>query len=157
MGGEADDIEALTAAVDGRLSAGVDVVKVMVTGGLLTPGGGCTRSQYSLDELTAVVRHAHAHNLSARDACVWWHQSLTARLNGRDGSPALDRRTSRNAASLRWSRNGVPTSRFRHSARHTKGTPCQTPEPPIGERDPRRYGSGPLRGSSARALASAGF
>ncbi|RSO03257.1 amidohydrolase [Streptomyces sp. WAC 06783] len=74
LGGEADGVAAVEAAVEERIARGVDVVKVMATGGVTTPGWGPHQSQYSLDELAAVTRTAHAHG-----------KAVTAHAHGRQG------------------------------------------------------------------------
>jgi imidazolonepropionase-like amidohydrolase len=59
LGGEADTTEQLRAAVRDRAERGCDVVKIMVTGGALTPGFALHESQYDAEQLAAVVAEAH--------------------------------------------------------------------------------------------------
>jgi imidazolonepropionase-like amidohydrolase len=59
LGGEADTVRQLRAAVRERAERGCDVVKVMATGGALTPGFGLSESQYDAERLAAVVTEAH--------------------------------------------------------------------------------------------------
>lgn len=68
LGGECagDD---LADAVDERVERGCDVVKIMVTGGALTPTWPPWRSQFSLVEVRAVVDRAHAAGLSVAAHC----------------------------------------------------------------------------------------
>ncbi len=63
LGGEADGTAGVRAAVGERVERGVDVIKVMATGGMLTPGWGLHESQYGPAELRAVVDAAHAQGL----------------------------------------------------------------------------------------------
>ncbi|RMB61769.1 metal-dependent hydrolase family protein [Tessaracoccus antarcticus] len=63
LGGEAAGIPALRRAVRERAAHGVSVVKVMATGGNVTPGSAPFESQFSLEELRAVVDEAHALGL----------------------------------------------------------------------------------------------
>lgn len=63
LGGEADEPAALAAAVDERAARGVDVVKVMATGGYYTPGWAMHESQYTEDELRLVADRAHTQGL----------------------------------------------------------------------------------------------
>lgn len=59
LGGEAEGEVALRAAVRDRADRGCDVVKVMVSGGNITPGSQPYESQYDLDAMRAVVDEAH--------------------------------------------------------------------------------------------------
>ncbi|MGV9349607.1 amidohydrolase family protein [Streptomyces spiralis] len=79
FGGEVRGTEALRAAVRERHARGCAVVKIMVSGGNMTPGSVAPHtSQYSLEEVGAVVQEAHrlglpvaahAHGVTAiRDA-----------------------------------------------------------------------------------------
>ncbi|GAC1376410.1 MAG: amidohydrolase family protein [Acidimicrobiales bacterium] len=63
MGGEADGVDGVRQAVRDHVSRGVDVIKIMTTGGNMTPTLGPHESQYTLAEITAVVDEAHAHGL----------------------------------------------------------------------------------------------
>jgi imidazolonepropionase-like amidohydrolase len=63
LGGEADGVEAVGAAVTERANRGCDVVKIMATGGFSTAGFSPHDSQYGPEELAAVVREAHRRGL----------------------------------------------------------------------------------------------
>ncbi|WKU44020.1 amidohydrolase family protein [Streptomyces sp. VNUA116] len=63
LGGRAEGVDGIRAAVRERAGRGVDVVKVMVTGGDLTPGSDPFHVQYGHAELLAAVREAHRHGL----------------------------------------------------------------------------------------------
>jgi imidazolonepropionase-like amidohydrolase len=63
LGGEADGPDALRQAVHDRVSRGVDVIKIMVTGGYMTANFGVHESQYTLEELTTAVTSAHEFGL----------------------------------------------------------------------------------------------
>ncbi|MFL6073597.1 MAG: amidohydrolase family protein [Mycobacteriales bacterium] len=63
LGGEADGIDGVRGAVRDHAARGVDVIKIMATGGNLTPTLGPHQSQYSRAELSAAVEEAHAHGL----------------------------------------------------------------------------------------------
>jgi imidazolonepropionase-like amidohydrolase len=79
MGGEAAGPEGLRAAVRDRVEHGADVIKVMTSGGMLTPGTDVVACQFTLEELRLVVDEAHraglpvtghAHGLAAVERCV---------------------------------------------------------------------------------------
>jgi len=65
LGGEAEGEAALRAAVRERADRGCDVVKVMVSGGNITPGSQPHESQYDLAALWIVVDEAHRAGLPA--------------------------------------------------------------------------------------------
>lgn len=58
FGKEADGVDAVRGAVREQLKAGVDVVKLMATGGILTKGVEPGSTQYTLEELMAGVEEA---------------------------------------------------------------------------------------------------
>ena len=79
MGGAVDGIEQLRRAVQERVERGVDVIKVMASGGVLTPGTDITSCQFSIEEMRVVVETAHdagipvtshAHGLAAVERSV---------------------------------------------------------------------------------------
>ncbi len=59
LGGAVVGVEAMVAAVAERAERGVDVVKVMASGGMLTPGSDIMGVQFSPQELATAVRAAH--------------------------------------------------------------------------------------------------
>ena len=59
VGYEADNADEARRAVRRLVKEGVDFIKVMATGGGMTPGSIVGRAQYSLDELRAIVEDAH--------------------------------------------------------------------------------------------------
>jgi imidazolonepropionase-like amidohydrolase len=63
LGGECADAEALRHKVAELAGAGVDVIKIMATGGNVTPGSRPHESQFGLVELRAVVEAAHTAGL----------------------------------------------------------------------------------------------
>ena len=63
MGGEAAGQDQLREAVRERAERGVDVVKVMTSGGFATAGTQVMLCQFALDELRIVVEEAHAVGL----------------------------------------------------------------------------------------------
>ncbi|MDG2262833.1 MAG: amidohydrolase family protein [Actinomycetota bacterium] len=69
LGGECDGTGSLRRAVAERIDRGCDVVKVMVTGGAMTPTMPMWSSQFALDELRMVVEDAHAAGLPVAAHC----------------------------------------------------------------------------------------
>lgn len=71
----ADTADELRRAVRRMVEAGVDFIKVMATGGGMTPISNARRPQYSLDQLAALVADAHrlnkrvAAHVLASDGC----------------------------------------------------------------------------------------
>jgi imidazolonepropionase-like amidohydrolase len=63
LGGQADGVDAVRDAVRVRAQKGVDVVKVMASGGQMTIGTHPYQDQYGLAELRAAVQEAHRHGL----------------------------------------------------------------------------------------------
>lgn len=63
LGGEAAGEEALREAVRHRAQAGADVIKIMASGGVFTPGTDTTRPQFTDVEIAAAVAEAHALGL----------------------------------------------------------------------------------------------
>jgi imidazolonepropionase-like amidohydrolase len=59
LGGVVDAPHKLRAAVRERADRGCELVKVMVSGGHLTPGSSPYESQYDLDQLRLIVSEAH--------------------------------------------------------------------------------------------------
>jgi len=63
MGGEASGVDELRRAVRERAERGASVVKIMTSGGVMTPGTDMLGCQFGLDELRAVVAEAHRQGL----------------------------------------------------------------------------------------------
>ncbi len=63
MGGEVDGADDLRTAVRERAERGVDVVKIMASGGALTLGTDMALGQFSLDQMRLVVDEAHRSGL----------------------------------------------------------------------------------------------
>jgi imidazolonepropionase-like amidohydrolase len=65
LGGEAETLDDLLRAVQRRAEAGCSVVKVMVSGGHITPGSSPHLLQFRAPELRAVVDEAHRLGMTA--------------------------------------------------------------------------------------------
>jgi len=64
MGGEAGGAGALRTAVREHAERGADIIKIMASGGVMTPGTEVLDCQYTLAELRAVADEAHASGLA---------------------------------------------------------------------------------------------
>ncbi len=69
LGGECEGVEAVRAAVRERVERGCDVVKVMTTGGGLTPTFPMWQAQFTDAEIRAIVDEAHAAGLPVAAHC----------------------------------------------------------------------------------------
>jgi len=63
MGGEATGVDGMRRAVRERADHGVDVIKIMTSGGGMTVGTDVTLCQFSLEEVRALVDEAHRAGL----------------------------------------------------------------------------------------------
>ncbi|PXY23276.1 amidohydrolase [Prauserella coralliicola] len=63
LGGEAAGVDGVRRAVRAHAERGVDVIKVMASGGHLTPGSHPHEAQFATDELRAIVDEAHRFSL----------------------------------------------------------------------------------------------
>jgi imidazolonepropionase-like amidohydrolase len=63
MGGQTRGVDELRRAVQQRVERGVDIVKIMASGGVSTPGTDAFTPQFTVEELRAVVEQAHAAGL----------------------------------------------------------------------------------------------
>jgi imidazolonepropionase-like amidohydrolase len=64
LGLEADGENAVRAAARGQLKAGANCLKIMSTGGRMTPGTNTTVAQYTVGEIRAAVEEAQRANVS---------------------------------------------------------------------------------------------
>ena len=85
LGGVVDGVESIRATLADHIERGVDVVKVMASGGMLTPGTDPTGTQFTPEELRTIVEVSHeaglqvlAHTHSLAGA---WH-ALEAGCDG---------------------------------------------------------------------------
>lgn len=60
MGGEVSGTDEIIGAVSDRVKRGVDIIKVMASGGVNTPGTDVMRTQFTNAELQLIVDRAHA-------------------------------------------------------------------------------------------------
>jgi len=62
FGTEADGIDNVRIAVREQIKAQVDLIKIMITGGISTPGSVITDSEYSEEEIRVCIEEAHRAN-----------------------------------------------------------------------------------------------
>jgi imidazolonepropionase-like amidohydrolase len=60
LGAHADTADEVRTAVQGRIDAGADTIKIIATGGVHTPGSDLMAAQYTEEEMRAGVETAHA-------------------------------------------------------------------------------------------------
>jgi len=63
LGGATSGVDGVRAAVREHAERGVDVIKIMASGGQLTPGTRPDLAQFGAEELRAAVEEAHRHSL----------------------------------------------------------------------------------------------
>lgn len=68
-GGEASTLEEAQAVMQRQIERGVDLIKIMATGGRLTAGSEPTDAQFSEVMLSDMVAHAHGHGLPVAAHC----------------------------------------------------------------------------------------
>lgn len=68
-GGEADDAAAAAAVIERQVAHGVDLIKVMATGGMFTRGSDPAGAQFDADTLRAITTAAASHGLSVAAHC----------------------------------------------------------------------------------------
>ncbi|KAJ3993807.1 hypothetical protein F5050DRAFT_642203 [Lentinula boryana] len=62
-GGTASGVDGCRAEAQKRVQEGVDVIKVMTTGGFLTLGSSPAKARYSVEELRVIAEVAHTHGI----------------------------------------------------------------------------------------------
>jgi imidazolonepropionase-like amidohydrolase len=85
LGSPATGTDGLRAAVGEHAERGVDVIKIMASGGNLTPGSRPEVAQFGLDELRAVVEEAHRLGLPVTAHAHGTQAILDALAAGVDG------------------------------------------------------------------------
>lgn len=93
IGSEADGVEEVRKATRKELKAGADVIKVVASGGVTTPGGDVNSYQFNVDELKAAVLEAHK---AGRKVCAHCHgnqaikNAITAGIDSIEHATLLD-------------------------------------------------------------------
>jgi len=70
VGVEADGVDEIRKATRAEIKAGADLIKVVSTGGVMTPGVDVNAYQFNVDELKAAVEEAHK---AGRKVCTHCH------------------------------------------------------------------------------------
>ena len=68
-GGEADGPDAARTVIDRQLEHGVDLIKIMATGGMLTKGSSPRSAQFDAAATSAIVRHARDSGMDVAAHC----------------------------------------------------------------------------------------
>ncbi|MFT7686960.1 MAG: imidazolonepropionase-like amidohydrolase [Candidatus Azotimanducaceae bacterium] len=68
-GGEAANLEDAKKVINRQISRGVDLIKIMATGGSITPGSRPVDAQFDADTMLAMVELAHEHDLLVAAHC----------------------------------------------------------------------------------------
>lgn len=68
-GGEATDLAAAVTVLERQVHKGVDLIKVMATGGQLTPDSQPVDAQFDAETLTAIVDAARGHRMAVAAHC----------------------------------------------------------------------------------------
>jgi imidazolonepropionase-like amidohydrolase len=85
LGGEATAASGIRAAVREHAERGVDVIKIMASGGNLTPGSRPELAQFGAAELRTAAREAHRHGLPITAHAHGTRAVLDALAAGMDG------------------------------------------------------------------------
>lgn len=83
-GGGADDVDSAKTVLHRQVNKGVDLIKLMATGGRLTRGSEPTDAQFSQAIMDAVVNEAHHHGLPVAAHCHGTEGIRRAALAGVD-------------------------------------------------------------------------
>ena len=68
-GGEACDVDAARAVIERQAEHGVDLIKIMATGGMFTKGSSPRSAQFDEASTCAIVRHANGRGLEVAAHC----------------------------------------------------------------------------------------
>ncbi|MBL4682741.1 MAG: amidohydrolase family protein [Pseudomonadales bacterium] len=68
-GGEAANLEEAAKVIERQISRGVDLIKIMATGGNITPGSKPIDAQFDSETMAAMVKIAHEHKLLVAAHC----------------------------------------------------------------------------------------
>ena len=140
MGGEATGVEGLEAAVSERVERGVDVVKIMASGGIFTPGTDVRSLNSPSEELRLVVGEAHAAGIpmtAHAHALAAVEQALAAGVDGIEHCSCM---TSTGAGPPPELVDRLAAAGSRCARR--SGSSLRSPPPPVRrDHDPARHDS----------------
>lgn len=87
LGVEADGRDGLRRAARAQIKAGADNVKLIASGGILTPGTEIGAPQFTIEEMTAAVEEAHA---AGKTACAHAHGTTAIKNAIRAGVDSIE-------------------------------------------------------------------
>lgn len=90
VGREADGVDEVRKAVREQLKAGADVIKVISTGGVMTPGVDINAYQFNIDELKVAVEEAHK---AGRKVCAHCHGTQGIKNSVQAGIDSIEHAT----------------------------------------------------------------
>ena len=124
---QVDGADAVRKAVREEILAGAAAIKVVATGGVLTPGIGATFTAFTPEELDAAVDEAHK-----------WNRGVAAHAIGAEGVTAVGDRRGRFRGALRAAHDGIgaPHGRTRHLPRAHPVCGVRHDREPRGHRRP---------------------
>lgn len=90
IGRESDGVDDVIRATREQLKAGADLIKIIATGGIITPGVDINAYQLNLDELTAAAKEAHK---AGKKICTHCHGTQGIKNSIRAGIDSIEHAT----------------------------------------------------------------
>jgi imidazolonepropionase-like amidohydrolase len=142
IGREVDGAEAVRSAVREEIRAGAQAIKVVATGGVLTPGIGATFTAFTPEELGAAVDEAHAWGRGVAAHAIGAEGILRAVRAGVDSVEHAMQMTTLNAREMaaRGTFRGPTLSAIAGIVEHQQAVPAYAVEKALSLADDARTG-----------------